>query len=266
MKMNYLLKNKSQKNTLKKILFIVFLFLLISFLVFVFSGFFRSAGVSAVLPVWKAGDFLANPFYKLSDYFSSKNNLIEENKKLKEEISALNLKVIDYDVILKENDELNSYFGRVSGSSTIMAKVLSKPPRSPYDTIVIDIGSDAGVVLGSRVYLSDTVVVGLIKNVTKKTALVELFSSGNLKQEAILSRTGESFILEGYGAGNFRLVTPKDADIIWGDVFLYPSSRSSVIGSVYFIDSSLQSSFKDIYIRVPSNIFHSKYLFVEKSN
>jgi hypothetical protein len=57
---------------------------------------------------------------------------------------------------------------------------------------------------------------------------------------------------------------PKDADILWGDVFEYPNLKTSVVGSVYYVDQSAQSSFKTIYIRVPGNIFQTKWVMVEK--
>jgi len=142
--------------------------------------------------------------------------------------------------------------------------VLSKPPRSPYDTFVIDIGSEDNVSLGDRVYISDNNIIGLIKNMTPHTSLVELFSNGNLEQEATLSRTGASFVLKGLGGGNLELEVPKDTDVIWGDVFLYPRFSPSMIGSAYYIDTNSQSSFKKIFIRVPGNVFSAKYVFVEK--
>ena len=91
-----------------------------------------------------------------------------------------------------------------------------------------------------------------------------LFSSSNQKQESVVLRTGASFEIFGKGGSNFQMEVPKDTDIIWGDVFEHPGLTTSVIGTVYYIDSNSQSSFKTIFMRVPGNVFDAKWVFVEK--
>ena len=150
-----------------------------------------------------------------------------------------------------------------TSKSRVLSRVLSKPPYSPYDTFVVDVGSNEGILQGSKVYLSDNIIIGVVKNVTSQTTLVELFSSGSLKQEAVLSRTGESFTLVGQGGANFKIEVPKDTDILWGDVFVYPNMQHYVLGSVYYIDVNSQSSFKTVYLRIPGNVFSVQYVFVE---
>ena len=196
-------------------------------------------------------------------FFDFRTDLVSRNLLLQDEISSLKLKEIDYDTLFKENQDLKNVLSRNSVSSKIMARVLSKPPVSPYDTFVVDAGVSEEVSLGNKVYLSGNIIIGKISSITSKTSIVELFSSGGVKQEAILSRTGASFILNGHGGANFTLEVPKDTDIVWGDVFLYPGPQS-ILGSVYYINTNAQSSFKTIYLRIPGNVFVAKYVFVEK--
>jgi cell shape-determining protein MreC len=165
----------------------------------------------------------------------------------------------------KEFEDLKNQFSRKDGTSSgIVSRVLSEPPYSPYDTLVIDAGSSEGVSLGDQVYVSDNIIVGMIKNVTPHTSLVELFSNGANEQEATLARTGATFVLKGAGGANMKLEVPKDTDVIWGDIFLYPKLSPSTIGSVYYIDVNSQSSFKTVYIRMPGNVFSVKYVLIEK--
>ncbi len=262
--MNYHLRSKPKRVSRGKILVVVGVFLLIALLVFFFPGTMRSGSYAIVRPLWKVGDIVARPFLKINDFFVFRNTLIEENMALQDEIASLKLRVMDYDFLFQENQELKTLMGRTAGTDRVLARVLSKPPRSPYDTFVLDIGSEEGIVSGSKVYLSDNVIIGSITDVSGGTSLVELFSSGGKTQEAVLQRTGASFTLSGNGGANLILEVPKDADILWGDVFMYPSLTSSVIGSVFYIDANSQSSFKEIHIRIPGNIFETKWLFVEK--
>ena len=104
----------------------------------------------------------------------------------------------------------------------------------------------------------------MITSLTQDTGIVSLFSSSGVKQQGILSRTGSSYTLEGNGGANFKLEVPKDTDVLWGDVFLYPGTEQSVVASVYYIDTDSQSSFKTIYLRIPGNVFATRSVFIER--
>ena len=261
--MSYLLKNKPKNENRGWIILIIILFLSLSVLVYLFPNAIRRVSLAVTKPVWFAGSFVTNSFSGFNNFFVSKNRLVVQNQALHDQITALNLKVVDYDVITKENEDLKSSLGRAGQNKHIVASILSRPPTSPYDSLVIDVGSTEGVLLGSSVYLSDTVVVGQITNVTPHTSLVSLFSTGGRKQESMLLRTGTSFVIVGSGGGNFKLEVPKDADILWGDSFMYPGLSASLLANVYYIDTNTQSSFKTVYLRIPGNVFSAKYLFVE---
>ena len=109
------------------------------------------------------------------------------------------------------------------------------------------------------------VVIGTITKVTPRSSLVTLFSSGSQKQELVLERTGTTYELVGQGGANLSVEVPKDADVLWGDIFVYPGLTSSVVGSVYYIDVNAQSSFKTVYVRIPGNVFDSRWVYVEKN-
>ena len=241
------------------------LFVLFSLLLYLFPRAMSKVGYFLARPLWLASSVVKTTSLKVADFFVFKSILISRNLSLEDQLSALKLKEVDYDILSKENQDLKSELGRKENVNRTVSFILSKPPASPYDTLVIDLGSADGITLGSKVYISDNVIVGLVSNVTPRTSLVELFSSGNKKQEAILARTGVSFTLTGRGGSNLELEVPKDTDILWGDGFMYPNIAPSLIGTVYYIDTNSQSSFKKIYLRVPGNVFSTKYVFVESS-
>lgn len=262
--MNYLLKSKPKNKHWGKTISVIVLFCLICAFAFLFSNFTRNAFFTISRPLWFVRDGITRSVSNIKGYFVFKNSLISENSSLKDEVANLKLKEIDYGVLSKEFEDLKNQLGRKGENfPSIVSRVLSKPPSSPYDTLVIDVGSSDGVSLGNKVYISDNIIIGSVKNVTPHTSLVGLFSTGGNEQEATLSRTGASFVLKGLGGADLELEVPKDTDIVWGDVFLYPKFSPSMIGSVYYIDTNSQSSFKKIYIRIPGNIFSIKYVFVE---
>ena len=261
--MNYLLRNKPRRNYPVRSVLVGVLFVFIVFLGWALPGFLRNLGFHAARPIWFISEQIARPFSGILNFFSFKNTLIDKNIALESEVESLKLKEIDYDTLSKENIDLKNELGRKTFTSRVVARIISRPPASPYDTVVIDSGSADGVLLGSKVYLSDSMIVGTISNVTPHTSLVELFSNGSLKKETLLARTGAGFVLEGQGGGNFKLDVPKDTDILWGDNFMYPGLSTALVGTVYYIDTNSQSSFKTVYLRLPVNVFSSKYLYVE---
>lgn len=261
--MNYHLKSKKNNNNPKKI-FIVFVVVIFIFIIYQLTfSFFRSLSHRTSVPVWIFSDYISNSLASIGNIFESKENLIVENEVLKEEIKKLKLEQIEYGVLIKENQELKSLFGRSNLKDKIITRIVSKPPRSPYDTLIIDAGRRDGVKNDSLVYISNNIVVGKVSDVLETTSVVTLFSTGGYKQEALLERTGAVFELIGKGNANFSIELPKDTDVIWGDLLLYPSVNSSIIGNIYYIDSSSQSAFKTVFIRAPGNVFESKWLFVE---
>lgn len=261
--MNYLLKSKPKHEHRIKVIAVISLFVFLSLFGYLFPNFTRNTLFFVARPLWSLSSNVTEPFSIIKNYFVLKSKIIKENLALEEELESLRLKELDRVVLAKENQDLKSQLGRESNTNRIISRVLSKPPRSSYDTLVIDVGSVHGIKFDSKVYSEDNVLIGLIKEVTTNTSIVELFSSGNVKQEAVLTRTGASFTLVGRGGANFELEVPKDTDVLWGDVFVYPSLSSSVLGSVYYIDVGSQSSFKTVYVKIPGSVFSVKWVFVE---
>jgi rod shape-determining protein MreC len=263
--MSYPLKNKNNHEYRFKVILITVVFLIFSVLAFLFSTGLRSVFTTIAKPFWKISSIFSGSLNNTINFFNFKSTLVAKNKDLETKVNYLNLKVIDYDTILKENQDLRSVLGRKGPSDRIVSLVISKPPQSPYDTLVIDVGGDDGVSVGSKVYISDTIIIGTIKSFTSHTSLVELFSSSNKKFGAVLERTGATYELQGQGGANFSIEVPKEDDILTGDIFVYPGFLNNVFGNVYNIDTNPQSSFKKVYVRIPANIFQIKWVFVERS-
>ncbi|MBA3733199.1 rod shape-determining protein MreC [Patescibacteria group bacterium] len=260
--MNYPLKSKPKNENRGKVIAIITITLILFLGLFLMPNYLRVVATGVSLPIWSVTDQVVNPFFKIKNFLSFKGTLIKENLKLQDETVTLKLRQMDYDVLSKENQEIKTVLGRKNSIHRV-AGILSKPPRSPFDTFVIDAGSSEGVFIGNKVYISENIIIGTITNVTPHTSLVQLFSTGGLKQDAVVSRTGTMLTITGRGGANFEIEVPKDTDILWGDSFLYPGLNSSILGNVYYIDTNSQSSFKTIYIRIPGNVFDSKVVYIE---
>ncbi len=246
----------------KTIVSIVLFLVLVSISV-LFPNATRSSVYYVSKPLWAVEAMVAKPFVGTWDYFAFKSYLISKNLDLENQVTSLQLKQVDYDTILKENQDLKNQ--TADHHPRITSRILSKPPQSPYDTLVVDAGSDVGVAVGDTVYLSDTIIVGMVTSITSHTSLISLFSASGQKQQSTNSRTGALFDLVGKGGANFQVEVPKDTDITVGDTFLFPNKSASVLATAYYIDTDSQSSFKTIYLHSPGNVFSSQWVFIDKT-
>jgi cell shape-determining protein MreC len=270
MKTNSLQKSNSpgffSKLIYSKVFWVVLIFVSFSGLAFLFPSKIRSVFTNSAKPVWLLKNSSISLLSDFSGYFKTKGSLIKTNQDLVDRVATLELKEQDYNALLKENTDLKNLLERYDTvSNKIVSRVISKPPQSPYDTLVLDIGSTNGINIGSKVYISDMIIIGKVTSLTSRTALVTLFSNAGEKTSVELSRTGQAYEIEGQGGGNMRVTVPKETDIVWGDTFVYPAFSSPNVGSIYYIDTTSKSSFKTAFIRYPGNIFEAKWVFVEKS-
>jgi hypothetical protein len=78
--------------------------------------------------------------------FSSNQALVAENNRLREALASSSNAVLDRSLLLRENIELRGRLNRAPANfRTILGGVVLRPPQSPYDTVMIDAGHDAGM-------------------------------------------------------------------------------------------------------------------------
>jgi cell shape-determining protein MreC len=264
--MNSLLRSKPKSNV-KKVLGII-LVVLGCFLAlqFFFPRFFTSAVLFIAKPVWMFRDATINSSSGFFGLFSRTSTLRKENEMLRSEIYALRIREVEFNQMQTEYLDLKTLLGDSATSSAesfgMLARVLSKPPFTPYDSFVVDKGSDAGVSIGNLVYANPGLVIGRVTTVTSQVSFVTLFSSGGEAQEFLVSRTGVSLSVTGKGGGNFEIYVPKDFDIKVGDSLIEPSYDIGIVAQIYAVDETSQNSFKKVYARVPKAIFQSKSVLI----
>src|SRR3989338_2128588 len=146
--------------------------------------------------------------------------------------------------------------------------VLTRPPQSPYDVIIIDrkvpIESEVGGDLPAMPEQGDGrrggYVLGKVVNTFDKTSRVLLFSSPGEKTQAVLERTGMLVTLTGRGAGNFRIEVPREEVVVVGDRILSISTEPKLVGVIEGVRVKPTDAFKEILAPTPVNIFSLTYV------
>lgn len=208
---------------------------------------------------------MTNGLYNINYLVRSKSSVSLENHNLIEEISALRLSMSDYQILKKENEDLKELLGRLPmNKDFVLGNILTKPNHSPYDTIVIDIGSSDNVSEGSLVYANGNIPIGNIGKVYEKTSLVTLYSNPGQKTEGFMDITNASVLLTGRGGGNFEMIIPVDLTAEKGTVIFLPGNNSEILALVDEIISRPSDPFKKVILSSPVNIQNLKWIQVKK--
>ncbi len=260
--MSYLLDKKIQRNKFLKItICVIFLF----FLFYFRSGVFQSFSyVSQIIfrPVFSLGNTISSKFSNIGSYFSFKNSLYLRNEDLKSKLNENELRMANYNILLAENEVLKEILGRnIENKSFLLSAILSKPNKSIYDTLVIDIGILQGVRIGDLVFALGDIPIGRISETFPNSSKVVLFSSPREKTQVIIN---DSFLeIIGRGGGNFEIILPRDFKLEKGTPVLMPGLGSYVLAIAETIISDPRNPFTEALLVSPVNIQELKFVQIE---
>jgi cell shape-determining protein MreC len=216
-------------------------------------------------PVWSAGDHAMLVASLGMSGITSSGSLAAEHEALKAQVQALQ----NENSALREQayayTELLTRFGRslndVKGG--ILAGVLSTPPQSLYDTIVIDAGLGSGVTEGMLAYTNANMPIGVVARVNVFSSVVELLSSPGKRFEVVVGTVSDvRAIAEGQGGGNFIIRLPRDTAVAAGDPVALPTLLPEVIGYVAVIDVVPTDSFQTIHFRLDTSLQHLQFVML----
>lgn len=260
--MSYLDDRKKEKA--RKKIFLVLVLILI-FFVLSFTGVFSRMGNFFHFigkPAWKTKNNVEEGLEN-SSMLRTKKYVFSQNLKLEEENQSLKNKMLDYEILERENIEIKRLLNRIeSPSEYFLARVLVKPNKSPYDTIVIDIGKDKELYYGEKVFVLPNFPIGEIVEIYKDTALVKLYSSPDEVTSGEIDIIGASVDLIGRGGGNFEMTIPKDLSVEAGVSVVVPGLNSKILATVVDTISETKDPTNKIILKTPVNISELKWVQV----
>ena len=258
--MVYLSKNNKAGSGKKKYFF--FLAVIVVIVLFYFKAtFFLTEPLNYVArPMWWFKNYSSEIFSDTVNLFKTKASLVEENKKLKQELNYFSPGILLNQLLIKENNELKKILGRNNDDQEIvLANVLAKPNLSPYDSLIIDAGKVEGLNKGDKVFVNNA-VIGEITDVYLKTANVRLYS---FPDEILDVAVGFNKILgtaKGKGGGNFEMKFPHGVAISKGDVVVLPEMELFILGIVESILITPEDPLQTILFKTPVNIFELRWV------
>lgn len=203
--------------------------------------------------VWQGGDRTLGAIKNFLGGFVSKETLVEENRSLREEVSRMQVQVLDRNLLEEKVRDLEERLGRTNVDDRIVAHVLAGSGRSPYDLLVIDAGEDLGVALGNRVVYAGAGVAGEIIEVYGSSAKVKLYSSPGVQLPVlVVGTTTIPTIATGRGMGNFEVRVPQGSVVTPGEIVITPENL--IVGTVGAVIENETMPFVRVLFTSPFNI------------
>ncbi len=222
-------------------------------LVFVVRAFAPGVIPFAAMPFWKTGDALTAGAGNAGTFFADKGALLREvaalrseNESLRAQQAILEARAADFERLLGTRTE------RAPG---ILAGVLTRPPVSPYDVLVIDAGQSSGVVSGMRAFGAGGVPLGVVESAANQSARVVLYSAPGHDTQAWVGETRIPVTLSGRGAGAFSLEAARESGIMVGDTVFVPGSGALPIGTVVSVGNDPSSPRSRVEVKPVLNPF-----------
>lgn len=187
--------------------------------------------------------------------FSSKAALQDKNNQLQQELLAKDAELADQEILVKENADLKAMWHFKNETGNILARVMSKPPFTPYDVFVVDAGEGQGVEVGNRVMIGQ-IYIGTVTSVSSDSSLITLLSTSDGAHEAYIGDDALPVTLNGRGGGNFETTLPLGSKISVGDlVITYYSQTPYQIGTVSKIIDNEDNTFMTVLLTLPFNLY-----------
>lgn len=236
---NYLLKTRRNSPQKSNIVFI--LQYTLGMVVLLCVLFFAKSSLA------RTGQLFFLPFYHIQQYFNSstatipvfirsRDDLLQNINELKQEIDAQAGIKDTLALVTAENNELRTLLHASSTPRTI-AGIIATPPYTPYDTIILDRGSEEGVVVHAPVFYGSGKVLGYVQATLPHTALVTLFSSPNLETTVYVYGPNIFATAYGEGGGVTRISVPQGVKLEKGNTVILPSIDSGALGTITDIQS-----------------------------
>jgi len=166
--------------------------------------------------------FLLSPVAKVEGYFASVDELIEENKKLKELVATLNHERERLVQFKGENDRLRKLIGFREDSfyQFLPCKVIARSSNRFHHSIAVDRGSDKGVRVGMAV-VGYRGLVGRVTQVFPTSSWILLLNNKTISVSCLDKRSRVVGILEWERGNLFNLeYVGREEDVLPGDTLV----------------------------------------------
>jgi rod shape-determining protein MreC len=198
-------------------------------------------GLSILMPFEVAGERISRPFRDAWSYSVDLVGAKSENKKLREEVAALQKELIEERTAARENKRLRDIVRYIGGPSfpddyrSVVTRVVARPPSAYNQVVLVAAGSGDGIAVNDPVVTEDG-LVGLVTEVTGNGARVTLLTDQTSAVSALVLQSGAGGVVRHGPSDGSTLVLDrvgKDELVNEGDLVITAGWRSGKLESLY---------------------------------
>ncbi|MCC6198765.1 hypothetical protein IT401_00935 [Candidatus Nomurabacteria bacterium] len=193
---------------------------------------------------------------------SSKRVLIAHIDELENTLAGMKALSDQQSLLQEENDALKAELGRGQAPHGTLARVLTMPSRSFYDTLLIDAGEAEGITEGQSVFAFDAVAIGTISSVETHRATVQLFSAPGRETTGNAEGSDVAITLIGRGGGEYEVRMPRDLPFAIGESVSLQSVHMATLATIEKIITDPRDPFQRLLAKVPVNLNALKFVVV----
>lgn len=195
----------------------------------------------------------------------SKRSLFAENKTLRERMLLFEALEVEQKALRSENESLRTLLGRSTSTvKIVLGEILSKPGFSPYDTVIIDVGTNNGIEIGDYITVDNTIIIGEIASVTPGSSNALLYSSPEYKTEVFVGPESIQAVAIGKGGGNFEIRVPRNTAFDKGDEVRLTKFPDTIFGSITEIKDAAADSFDRVLFRSLVDVERVRFVTIQK--
>lgn len=194
--------------------------------------------VSAIVmtPFISLERWLSESTASLPAYVRERGTLLATQEALEQELAAQSGSRQTIERLQAENTSLRALLGATT-SDRIAAGVIAQPNTVPYDVLVIDKGSDDGVVQNAPVFAGYDQVLGFVAEVFSGSAVVTLATTPGFESTVYIVGPDIYTTAVGQGGGVLQVGVPQGILMSVGDQVVLPSLEAGVYGEIVSIDA-----------------------------
>lgn len=214
-------------------------------------------------PLFEARVWVLDIGASIPRYFSDRSRLIAEIESLRSDLAEDGSMRAELDALRQSHNLIQE--ATEGGEDRIVADVIRTPPETPYDTLVVAAGSDAGILSGAYVYSGRT-AIGQVAVVNPKTSLIVLFSTPGVHVPVYLWGDASVFAqAEGQGGGVVRVGVPQGLSIKEGDAVTLPLPGTAVFGTINHIEADATNPEQYAYITQEDALRSIRFVAIDRN-